>query len=360
MKDYKCIDKNDERTKRLFLSLPSRLYGDDCPQDKKTEKELLESKHPLSADVEVFPFVVTDSTEKALCRCMLTYYEGDSTAYVGFFEAYNDADAVSELFRSVEKRAKADGKTDLLGPIDVSIYINYRFKANAFDKTYTSEPYNKDYYPELWEKCGFSVRDRYVSNQLRKIQAEDIDPRLKRLYERYSNRGYAFVSPTNRTFKSCLEDVYAAMMRLYTEFSGFKPITKEQFLELFLPLRRVLNFDMVKLVYDKNGAFCAFVVAIPNYRYLTRGKMTLRKLLKIMKVKRSPDEYVVLYMGAEPHAFGLGGALAHYLRNSFYELGCTSIGALIKEGQVTGEMYDCLYVDQFEYVLLSKVIGRCE
>lgn len=360
MKQYICYAaSNDRKTRRLFLRLPSMLYGDDCPQDKATEKQLLRGKHPLSPDVEVFPFVVTDRSGNPLCRCLLTYYPGDPVAYVGFFEAFDDPDAVRELLRQVEQKALADGKTTLLGPIDVSIYIGYRFKTNLFDRTYTSEPYNKDYYPHLWQKCGFTICERYVSNQLRKVEAEDIDPRLKKIHDRYVSRGYEFVSPTKRNFEKCLSDVYESMMRLYTGFSGFKPLTKEQYLTLFAPLKRVLNFDMVMLVY-KDGHLCAFSVAVPNYRHLTRGKRTLRKLRQMMQVKRNPDEYVVLYMGADPSASGLGGSLAHRLRNAFYERGCTSIGALIKEGQVTGKMYDCLYTDQFKYILLSKKVDTTE
>lgn len=355
MKNYLCIDQSDRRTKPLFLGLPSRLYGEDCPQDLSTEKQLLNGKHPLSTDVEIFPFVVINPCGIALCRCLLTYYPHDPTAYVGFFEARPEIDAVRELFRRVEEKALSDGKTTLLGPIDVSIYINYRFKTNLFDRTYTSEPYNKDYYPDLWEKCGFSVRDRYVSNQLRKVNADDIDPRLQKIHDRYIARGYAFTSPTKQNFKQCLGDVYEAMMRLYSDFSGFKPISRSQYMKLFMPLEKALNFDMVKLVYQ-NGQLCAFSVAIPNYRYLTRGKRTLRKLLGIMRTKRAPDEYVVLYMGADRSVSGLGGSLAHCMRNAFYQLQCTSIGALIKEGQVTGQMYDSLYTDQFQYVLLCKEI----
>lgn len=356
MKEYVCIDKKDPKTEKLFLRLPSLLYKNDSPQDIKTERALLKGTHPLSLDVNVFPFVVIDRAGNPVCRCLLTYYPNDPVAYVGFFEAFNEAEAVTELFAAVEKKALSDEKKELLGPFNTSIYIGYRFKANYFDRTYTSEPYNKDYYTALWERLGFSVRDRYVSNQVRRVEKEDVDPLLGKLYERFILRGYDFTSPTKKSFKKCMRDVHCAMMRLYTDFSGFKPITEEQFLKLFLPLRRVLNLDMVKLAY-KDGELRAFAIAIPNYRYLARGRLTLGKLIRIMRIKRKPDEYVVLYMGADPFAFGLGGALAHSLRNSFYESGCTSIGALIKEGQVTGEMYNSLYTDKFEYVLLSKKIN---
>lgn len=353
MNTYRCREADTPKLQKLFLQLPAQLYGSDCPQDIKAEKQLLHGSHILSPYFKVIPFVTTDKSGKAVCRCMLTYYPEDNTAYLGFFEAYDNPEAVREMLCCSEERAFADGKTTLLGPVDASIYINYRFKIDRFDKTYTGEPYNKPYYPILWENCGFSVCDRYFSNQLRRVGANDIDPRLSRLYERFTARGYRFVSPKRRDFDSCLTDICESMMRLYSEFTAYKPLSQVQFSSMFSYLKHVLNFDMVKLVY-KEDKLCAFGICLPNYGILTRGKLTPIKLLQILKIRSKPKEYIILYVGAEPGASGLGGALVHDIRNTLYQNGCTSIGALIKEGNITGEVYDILYTDQFRYVLLSK------
>ncbi len=355
MNTYKCQEANDKKLQKLFLDLPGKLYGSDCPQDLKTEKQLLKGKHPLSHDLQVVPFVTTDEKGKSLCRCMLTYYPEDDTAYLGFFEAENHPAAVATMLECVEERAKADGKQKLLGPVDASIYIGYRFKVDRFDKTYTGEPYNKPYYPALWENCGFLVSDRYLSNQLRRVEAEDIDPRLNRIYDRFLARGYRFVTPRRQDFAECLDAIGESMMRLYSGFTAYKPLRREQFSTLFSGLKFVLNFDMVKLVY-KDDKLHAFGICLPNYGTLTRGRMTPGKLLRILKLRRKPEEFVILYVGAEPSSSGLGGALVHEIRNSLYRNGCTAIGALIKEGNVTGKVYDMLYTEQFHYIMLSKAL----
>jgi hypothetical protein len=288
-----------------------------------------------------------------MCRCLLTYYENDPVGYVGFFEARNNLSAVRELFQSVYRKAQADGKNRLIGPIDASIYVNYRFKVNRFDKTYTGEPYNKSYYPALWEKCGFDICDKYVSNQLRKVEDNDSDVRLERIYMRYLNKGYQFVSPTAKDFAAHLHNVYYLMMELYSGFSGYKYLSESQFIQMFAPIKKILNFDMVKLAY-KDGELQAFCIAIPNYGALTKGKMSFSKLLKIYKIRKKPSEYVILYLGANRSSVGLGSALIHHIRNILNKNQCTSIGALIKEGNLTGELYKDLYVDKFNYVLFEK------
>lgn len=358
MKKYKCIEVKSEKHKRMFLDFPSRVYLDgDCPQNIEMEKQILNRKHVISSDIEIFPYIVLDETNGVVCRCLMTYYKDDPVAYLGFFESFNNATAVKHMFFEVERKAFKDGKTKILGPIDASIYINYRFKIDRFDKTYTGEPYNKKYYADLWKQAGYEICDKYVSNQLRKVEKEDIDERLKRIYDRYRTKGYDFISPTPVIFQDCLEDVYELMMKMYSGFSGFKKLTKGQFIELYMPLQKVMNFDMVRLVYNQDIKLCAFCICLPNYGDLTRGKIGIRKVLKIKKIKENPMEYIVLYLGADTSSAGLGGALIHDVRNTLYKNGCTSIGALIKEGNVTGRMYEDLYTDKFNYVLLEKILN---
>ena len=361
MKKYRCIEVKSEKHKKMFLNFPSRVYiDDDCPQDIKTEKQILNGTHVVSTDIEIFPYIVLDETNDIVCRCLMTYYKDDPVAYLGFFESFNNLSAVKCMFFEAERKALKDGKIKILGPMDCSIYINYRFKIDRFDKTYTGEPYNKKYYATLWERAGYSVCDKYSSNQLRKVEKEDIDERLKKICDRYQQRGYEFMSPTAEIFQDCLEDVYELMMKMYSGFSGFKKLTKEQFVEMYMPLEKVMDFDMVRLVYNKDCRLCAFCICLPNYGSLTRGKLTLSKIMKIKKIKNNPTEYIVLYLGADTGSAGLGGALIHDIRNILYRKGCTSIGALIKEGNVTGRMYEDLYVDKFNYILLEKILNYRE
>jgi hypothetical protein len=331
------------------------LYDDDCPQNRKTEKQILTGKHVLSPDIKVFPFVVVDNEQMPICRCLMTYYKSDPTAYVGFFESEDDIDAVHKMFISVERRAKKDGKTKLIGPIDASIYINYRFKENHFDRTYTGEPYNQPYYRSLWTRSGFTISDRYVSNQMRQVEEKDFDSRLEKIYNRYVEKGYEFRNPNADNFESCLVDVHKLLMDSYSGFPGYKPMTKSQFVKMYSSIKRIVNYDMVQLVYRDNQ-LRAFCIAVPNYYALTRGRMTPIKLLKIIRIKKNPKEYVILYVGADKKTPGLGGALMHSVRNSLYKNKCTSIGALIHEGNVTDEIYQTLHQEQYRYVLLRKEI----
>lgn len=351
----KCLTVNDKKTRRLFLSLPNEIYDkNECPQDYKTEKKILDGTHVLSKDFSIKPFVVIDEYNHPICRCILTYYPDDSVGYVGFFEARDCQRAVDEMMFYVARQAKDDGKTKLIGPFNSSIYIGYRMKIDRFNKTYTGEPYNKESYLRMWRHCGFDVSDIYISNQLRRVENADIDPRMRRVYDRYLSKGYQILSPTRENFNIHMEDVYNLMMLTYTNFVGYKHIKKEQFMELFSYLSTIANCDMIKLIYDSNFNLKAFCVAIPNYGEATLGKITIRKLLQILRIKRAPSEYVILYVGADRSAAGLGCAVVHAIRNELYQNKCTSIGALIHEGNITSRLYEGLYTNQYHYALLQK------
>lgn len=351
---YRCLTKDSKDYKKYWYNLPPRLYSrNDNPQDLKTEKQLLEGTHPISKDMEVYPFVIINGDKTPISRCLLTYYPDDDNAYVGFFESENNTTAVRELFLKVKEKAIKDKKKQLIGPVDASIYINYRFKYNMFDKTYTGEPYNKSYYPELWEKVGFKICDKYSSYQLRKITESDNDERFEKMVNRFKKNGYRFINVSEDTFDKSINDIYPLLMNRYSNFAAYKKLTKEQFITLFNPLKRVLNYDMVKLVYKEDELY-AFCIAVPNYKTLTRGKLTLSKLIKIRNIRNNPEEYVILYLAANDKSFGLGAALIQMIKNELYRNQCTSIAGLIHEGNTSEKYYESLHAEKYEYVLYSQ------
>ena len=353
----KCLTKQDKETQPLFLSLPAMLYKGDNPQNKQTELELLTGTHLLSGSFEVFPFVTADNQGNPLCRALLTCYLNDSVGYVGFFEAYDDPDGVQLLFDTIARHARERGLTSLMGPVDASIYMGYRFKTDRFEDYFTGEPYNKPYYSRLWRQAGFSVCNSYHSYRLRKVGREDSDEKLERLYQWCLKKGYTFSALQKQDFDKALVEIHSLMMKAYAEFAGFKPLTKEQFVAMFSYLKHVVDFDMVKLAY-KDGKLCAFCICVPNYGKLTLGRRNWLKILRFLKIRRSCKEYVVLYLGADSASAGAGSALVHYVEKAICAKQCTSIAALIKAGGISATYYEKTHTAKFTYELFSRTIEQ--
>lgn len=353
---YKCISGSGSEFIERFLSLPKKLYSKkEITQDEITERQILCGEHILSADFSVVPYIVVDERGEVVSRCILTCYPDNDTAFLGFFESFNNIEACGIMIEEVCRCASEKKKSRIVGPVDSSFWIKYRFKADRFNAPpYACEPYNKDYYIKLWEKCGFCVCERYFSNQVRIPQKNDKNNKCQKRFEAMTKKGYRIEYPDSESFMQKLHEVFSLLIRLYSDFPCFTEISWEQFRSMFSDLKYVLNYDMVKLVY-KDNKMVGFSISIPNFGNASCGKITLQKKLKILRTKLFPQEYINIYMGVDAAHLGLGSMIAEAIKQSLAKSKCSAISALIHEGKVTGSYYNNeLSIGRYHYVLLKK------
>ncbi|MEE3374197.1 MAG: hypothetical protein VZR25_03490 [Acutalibacteraceae bacterium] len=339
-----------------FLALPKALYPRERrTQDTKAERAILNGTHPLSGEFTVRAYLAVDDGASPQGRCVLTYYPDDPAAYVGFFECVEDLDVCRALLSAAEAQARADGKEKLVGPLNASFWIGYRFKVENFDEHFTGEPDNLPYYADFWEACGFTVSERYYSNYLRSPTPEDPSEKWEKRLQRALDKGYEIRSLERGKFDEALRDIYRMLVRLYAKFPAFKLISEEQFTALFGSLKYVVDYECVLLGY-KDGELAGFFVCVPNYGTLVDGDLSLRDLPAILRIRRNCKEYVILYIGVDRKHLGLGGAFAQTIRQIGQNKGAGSIAALIHEGNSSGVFFRELTTHTARYVLLEKAL----
>lgn len=339
-----------------FLALPKTLYPRERrTQDTKAEKAILNGTHPLSGEFTVRAYLAVDDGASPQGRCVLTYYPDDPAAYVGFFECVEDLDVCRALLSAAEAQTRADGKEKLVGPLNASFWIGYRFKVENFDEHFTGEPDNLPYYADFWEACGFTVSERYYSNYLRSPTPEDPSEKWEKRLQRALDKGYELRSLERGKFDEALRDIYRMLVRLYAKFPAFKLISEEQFTALFGSLKYVVDYECVLLGY-KDGELAGFFVCVPNYGTLVDGDLSLRDLPAILRIRRNCKEYVILYIGVDRKHLGLGGAFAQTIRQIGQNKGAGSIAALIHEGNSSGVFFRELTTHTARYVLLEKAL----
>ena len=339
-----------------FLALPKTLYPRERrTQDTKAEKAILNGTHPLSGEFTVRAYLAVDDGASPQGRCVLTYYPDDPAAYVGFFECVEDLDVCRALLSAAEAQARADGKEKLVGPLNASFWIGYRFKVENFDEHFTGEPDNLPYYADFWEACGFTVSERYYSNYLRSPTPEDPSEKWEKRLQRALDKGYEIRSLERGKCDEALRDIYRMLVRLYAKFPAFKLISEEQFTALFGSLKYVVDYECVLLGY-KDGELAGFFVCVPNYGTLVDGDLSLRDLPAILRIRRNCKEYVILYIGVDRKHLGLGGAFAQTIRQIGQNKGAGSIAALIHEGNSSGVFFRELTTHTARYVLLEKAL----
>lgn len=341
-----CLEVVSKEHQELFLSLPKLLYKKEyLTQNRKVERDILNGKHCLSSDFDIYPFIVVNGENEILSRCILTVYPNDNVGYVGFFESYYNKFAVTRLFEEVRRKAEGLGLTKLVGPVDCSFWIKYRFKVDNFDKIYTGEPYNKEYYKTLWEHVGFNVSEEYYSNQLRIPKAEDDSGKCKKRLEYVLEKGYTIRNVSRKSFDKDLREIFRLLSKLYSDFPAFKMITEEQFVSQYGYFKYILDYRTVFLAH-KDEKLVGFLICLPNFE-------NDNSLLNIIKTRRNAKEYIVLYLGVDSGHLGLGGAFAELSRKFFEAHKNYSILGLIHKGNISGAYYKNLIVDKYNYVLME-------
>ena len=346
---------SEEPYLRQFLALPSRLYGKrERMQDRREEEQLLRGTHCLNHYVKLTKFLVTDG-RTPLARCVVTEYPGDLTAYFGFFECVEDPEAFRCLMDGVEGYVMDEQYTSLEGPLDVSLWIRYRFKANSFDlPPYTGEPYNKDYYPSFFESRAYAVKERYVSNRYRELPREDFAlPAYQKRWETFAAKGYEIRSPELAEWDKAIGEIYDMIAVLYSSFLTYHAISREEFVTRYASYRPAVDCDLIKLAYYE-GKAVGFFMGLPNYGNLPSLRKTPGNLLRFFQIKRHPKEYVLLYMGVMPEHRGAGMALTHCIMEELAKKGAPSIGALIRQGNPNYNYADEYLVGRYEYLYLEK------
>ena len=350
-----CFDPRDKKSVRRFLRFPAKLYTKkQLTQDPAAEKAILRGSHTLSHYFSVYPFLVYDEKRSVAARCILTVYPDSACAYIGFFECIDNSAAAQCIFKAAEVKAKKLGCTSLVGPVDASFWIGYRLKTNCFDKLpYTGESYNLPYYEKFFLENGFGVSGEYVSNRYGKIPQSFLNKRNVRRLQHFTEKGYSICSLEKATFDKSLREIYRLLISLYSGFQTFSHITEDEFCAMYGSMRFAADFDMVKIAYY-NGKAVGFFVTLPNYGNASSGKLTLSKLRHICKVKKAPEDYILLYLGAEPEHLGLGKALSECLLREMCKKQAYSVGALIRKGKVTGSYFSSLIEEQYTYALYEK------
>lgn len=353
----KCRKFNFEKDAIIdFINLPKRIYNKNTNMENpKQMRELLLNNHTLSKYFQLDKFLIYDNND-VVGRFCITTYKDDMTAYIGFIEFVNDKKIANFLFEKAYDFVKEKGYKKIVGPVDASFWIKYRLKINLFDCIpYTGEPYNRDYYFKFFVDNKYKVVEHYTSNAFSVIDKFEHNEKIENRYKEFNERGYKIISPKIKNFDNLIDELYCLIIDLYSDFPTFKLVSAKDFKELFKSYKYIINPEMIKMAYYKQKAV-GFFVSIPNY-YNEVYHISLSNIFKILKLKRKPNEYIMLYMGVDRAHRGLGKALLGAIVEELKNIGLPSIGALIRDGKITNTYGREIVYKQYEYVLMECDIG---
>ncbi|MBP5679213.1 MAG: GNAT family N-acetyltransferase [Bacilli bacterium] len=352
----RCVQfTNEKKYIEDFLSLPKKLYTKkNNTEDSKTILSVLEGRHSLSKSFTLSKFLIYKNDE-VVGRFIITEYSKEKKkCYLGFFECVRDRKVAKFLFQNAESFAKEKKYKKIVGPVDASFWIKYRLKINHFDRPYTGEPYNLDYYYSFFLENHYKVSEHYTSQIYEPLDDNYSNEGFSRHYEDFTKRGYEIIQPDGKDFEKCMGEVYDLITVLYSDFPVFQNIKKERFLKIYQSYKSIINMSMVRMAYYE-GKAVGFYISIPNYYNLVYH-LNIINLFKIMRIKKHPKGYVMLYMGVDQKHRGLGKAMIYSIVQELKKQKVPSIGALTHDGKISQNYASEVIESRYEYVLLEKSI----
>lgn len=331
-----------------FVRVAEEIYCGDASRTGATaaaERALLDPAFPFyrrrgSDHCRFLAFANGRSVARAVASIHpdLRDRNGTPVGAVGLFEATRDYAAAEDVLAAAVDWLGARGRRRVWGPLDFDIWHRYRFMTRGFElDRFLGEPYNKPWYPEHFERFGFTPRRRWNSFPL---GGPDGVARLCAPWaeadRRLRDRGYRFESWRRLPLARALERLHVALSDSFSGFLGFTPLPLGEFLELIAPGRIAVERSASTFAYDEAGRLAGFAAVFRDLAPALRaadGRSGWRARLGFWLEQRRASRLMIHLGGitrAEAHRrTGLAGALFHHTLEAVRRAGYPEILATL-------------------------------
>jgi hypothetical protein len=295
-----------------FIRLPHEIYRHDTrwipPLTQDIVDQLSSDSSFLQKSGNGFRHFLAFSGNRLLGRISamvnadLKDRDGTPVGTIGFFECQKDYGPAADLLdAAIAWLRDHHGLRRIWGPMNFDIWHAYRFMTRGFEqKPFYGEPYNKPYYPEFFERYGFSVKQEWDSIEVCGRQnLEELLPKGEERYRLLVEKGYRFESIDVGRLASELRKVYSVLVDSFSGFLGFIPISPEEFIRLYSPSRYALNPRLTVLAYDEQNELAGVALALLDLADAVRsmnGRSNLLSRLRFLARRRQAD-CVNFYVG---------------------------------------------------------------
>lgn len=185
------------------------------------------------------------------------WYPGKNIGYLGNFFAQS-SEIAKELLTITQNRFTVNGARTIYGPINGSIWNQYRFVTSGFtNKPFLFEPFNPECYPKYFLEFGFEQAASYESSILK-------------TQEKYSRNQNQIDLPPNIELMPFDEDNALPELESMHEVACdslndnflYTSISKQDFIDKYKPLVASLDPRLVILAKEKKETV-GFIFAIP-------------------------------------------------------------------------------------------------
>ena len=308
---------------REWLDFPKRIYKGNrnwvCPLDVDVLEVFNPSKNELFADGEAIRWVARDARGELVGRIAAFYnrekasIEEQPTGGCGFFESIDDQQVADMLFEASRMWLASRGMEAMDGPINFGQRRDWwglLVEGYEFQPLYKN-PYNLPYYKELFENYGFKNYFNQHSFIWRVNDSEANKQIFARAERLYTVPGYRVENIDMNNLEEAAESFRVIYNKAWALFSGVKPMTQEEALEMVREMKPIIDPNIIFFAYF-NEEPIGFFITVPDLNRLIgkfNGKFGLRQKLRLMwdlKVRKSCDRIFGIIFGIAPEFHGKG------------------------------------------------------
>jgi hypothetical protein len=222
-------------------------------------------------------------------------WEGQPTATLGGFRCTN-AEAGAEVLAQAMALAQEKGLRRILGPMDGDTWHSYRFVTSSDGSpAFLLEPAPNDLGKDLFKSAGFTQIASYFSARVPLTQTALVAP--------LATQDFTVDSWDGNDPEGLFAQVFALSTSAFRHNAFYKPISREAFLAMYMPLVPMLKRELIFFARQPDGKLVGFLFGTPDY---AQGPKPRSVILKT---------YASLARGAGQHmayAFHKAAAAAGY------------------------------------------------
>ena len=257
-------------------------------------------------------------------------YYGLKRVRFGWFDFEEDPAIAEALIDAVRKWGKAEGMTEIHGPLAYNTLGRQGMLVEGFDK----EPqinclYNHPYYVDYMQKMGFEKECDWIQYEMDPGQGlpEKLGRISKLLIERYGLQ--VLKIRQIRKDKALKERLLNQFFKIYNEsfkaVHNFIPQTKEEEKEMGDHYFPFLKEGLTCMVLDKEGNLAAFGVSIPSLSRAfkrARGKLFPIGWFFILLAFWRYKKVDLMLLGSAPewHSKGLSAIFHTKMETNYYKM----------------------------------------
>jgi GNAT superfamily N-acetyltransferase len=319
------IKVQSKKELKKFIDFPHTLYKGDknyVPELYVSQKDIFsKKKYPFFKHSKADLFLAIKNNKVAgrivaIRNNNYIKFSGENIGFFGFFESINDYQVTESLFNKVVEWIKEEGLEAVVGPENYTVNDSCGILTEGFNlPPVVGMPYNKQYYPDFFERYGFVKKIDMVAYHFSSNKTPETLIRHESIAEEIIKKSGVKIRPIDmKNIGSEIKKFQNAYNSAFEKNWGFVPLTYEEFRHQAKNLKKIADPDMV-LLAEHNGDIIGFVCTLPDINQvmikIRKGRLFPFGLLRFLYYKNKINGCRISIMGTTEkyRKMGIGALL---------------------------------------------------